>query len=420
MKSLNVKATSLLLVVALFITIGCTTDQIVDVPTESTIEKTTTPNLLRQKSKVNPPTYSNFQLVIKYAPHVKKESEKEQVRQEHGVIAFKKCNCNDDSIELWQFSEDEDIDILDRAEAADYDDEVEKSGLNYDVFITDPISSNNPQPDPNTLQKLIKGKNTGVTIAVLDTGLDYTNPIFEKEFLYNHYTPYGCKEQTLYGNWDYTNNTDADLLDLNGHGTEITSMIYQSLLESNTEFQILPIKAFDKYGSTDSFTITCGLMYAKDHGADIINTSFGYYDTNIEFIQDEVLTVERDILYVVASGNDGIDIDRERRHYPSSIVSSNIVSVTGVDADFENLWEYSNYGSVSVDVAAQSEGINSIIGESILSGTSYAVPKVVVRAARLFNESQDVQGLKDSVIASGIFVETLEGKILHPIVINND
>ncbi len=419
MKLLDIKATCLLLIAALFITIGCTTDQLVDTPEESTIEKESTPSALRQNSAVSPPTYSKNELIIRYAPHVTKEADKQQIRDEHGVIVFKKCNCDNNSIELWGFPADI-IDILEKATNATNDDDVQRAELNYDVFVPDPISSNGPEPDPVALQNLIKQNNSGVTIAILDTGLDYTNSKFEKEFLYNHVTRDNCKEETLYSNWNYTHNPEADLIDQNGHGTEIAYMQYKALLNRGIDFQILPIKAFDKDGNSNSFNVTCGLMYAKDRGADIVSISFGYYDTNIEFIQDEILNAEKQILYVVASGNDAINIDEEISHYPSSIASGNVLSVTGVDAKLERLWQYSNYGPISVDVAAQSEDLNSIVGDNALNGTSYAVPQVAARAAMLFSESEGVQDLKSNIIESGTPLESLEGMILHPVIINNN
>ncbi len=68
------------------------------------------------------------------------------------------------------------------------------------------------------------------------------------------------------------------------------------------------------------------------------------------------------MFFVAAAGNDGINTDLIP-HYPSSYDSENILSVASVDLVESNveLSSFSNYGTVSVDVAAPGGGKYSLV-----------------------------------------------------------
>ena len=59
-----------------------------------------------------------------------------------------------------------------------------------------------------------------------------------------------------------------------------------------------------------------------------------------------------------AAGNSGWNTDNFIPHYPSAYTSPNIISVTAGDQDDRRAW-FSNYGLVSVDVAAPGTNIYS-------------------------------------------------------------
>ena len=46
--------------------------------------------------------------------------------------------------------------------------------------------------------------------------------------------------------------------------------------------EILPVKIFDDNGSSDLFSILCALAYASQQHVNIINASFGYYESVYE------------------------------------------------------------------------------------------------------------------------------------------
>ena len=90
------------------------------------------------------------------------------------------------------------------------------------------------------------------------------------------------------------------------------------------------------------------------------------------------------MLFIVSAGNDGRDID-SRPVYPASLDIENLLVVTSAD-DFVSPADRTNWGRISVDylVPAERRGALDFSGsETRVSGSSYAVSRVVALAARL-------------------------------------
>jgi subtilisin family serine protease len=91
-----------------------------------------------------------------------------------------------------------------------------------------------------------------------------------------------------------------------------------------------------------------------------------------------------DTLFVFAAGNDGTDND-VLPAAPASVGGDNVISVA---ASFGNvkIAKFSNYGKLSVDIAAPGVFINSAIPVNRymeVSGTSQAAPRVAAAAAQI-------------------------------------
>jgi subtilisin family serine protease len=130
------------------------------------------------------------------------------------------------------------------------------------------------------------------------------------------------------------------------------------------------------------------MNYARDHGAKIINASFGgpgYSQTEYNAIQ---ALADSDILYVAAAGNDDSNIDRAELSYPANYDADNIVSVAALSRQGQ-ISSFSQYGSLSVDVAAPGlQIITTAVHNSYSSadtngvaGTSFSSPYVAGVAA---------------------------------------
>jgi subtilisin family serine protease len=107
----------------------------------------------------------------------------------------------------------------------------------------------------------------------------------------------------------------------------------------------------------DSWAVIQALYYALDHGARIVNCSFGgEADEQVEYEAFEDLE-EAGILAVCAAGNEARNTD-DVPNYPSSHDLDNILSVAASNQN-DQLAAFSNYGRTSVDIMAPGVNIQS-------------------------------------------------------------
>ena len=133
--------------------------------------------------------------------------------------------------------------------------------------------------------------------------------------------------------------------------------------------KIMPIKV----STAASTTINSGyegIVYAADHGCDIINCSWGSTIGN-EYGQDIInyAVFNRNALVVAAAGNNGIELE----FYPASY--DNVINVGASNID-DNKWNKSNY-SVTVDCMAPGESVRMTAPNNGYVngwGTSFASP----------------------------------------------
>lgn len=209
-----------------------------------------------------------------------------------------------------------------------------------------------------------------VVIAVIDTGVYYNHPHLSPNILTNPADAHGSSRNFFdddgngyaddFVGWDFYNG-DAFPIDDNGHGTHVAGLAASTLMGVAPRAKILPIKVLSAAGSGDLGTITAGILYAIDRGADVINLSLGGAATNVitQEIRDLINSVQlanaNNSLIVAAAGNGGNDgrgdCNDEQNIYPANIQESNVLSVASVDA-LNQLTSYSNFGAGTVHVAA--------------------------------------------------------------------
>ena len=133
-----------------------------------------------------------------------------------------------------------------------------------------------------------------------------------------------------------------------------------------------------------------GIDYAVKNGLKIINCSFGSSSKSSALHDAVDYAQDKNVLLVVAAGNDGDNIEKEPL-YPASYTDSNILAVAA-STSTDTLASFSNYGSTSVDVAAPGDDIYSTYlggGYKVLSGTSMAAPYAAGVAALLRKQESD-------------------------------
>lgn len=168
-----------------------------------------------------------------------------------------------------------------------------------------------------------------------------------------------------------------------GHGTYIAGIIgaqaaYEKgmigISENPNIISLNILAANDNATLKASEAFISAINYSMKNNVKIISCSF----CGKEFSKKEKETIKnaKDILFVLAAGNDAVSLDK-KGIYPACYELENCIVVAAMDRE-GNLYPTSNYGGV-VDIAAPGENIVGPYGEdkyTKASGTSSAVPFV--------------------------------------------
>lgn len=174
------------------------------------------------------------------------------------------------------------------------------------------------------------------------------------------------------------------------HGTMVAGLVAQVTRHTGAEVSIIPIRAIPDGDEYDR-DVAAALRYAIDHGARVINMSFGKtMSPNREAVDALLDEAEaKDILLIKASGNKGKNSD-DITYYPSPIDSHgrhrrNMLVVGAADREGA-MMKISNYGEHTVDVLAPGYQVRSTAPSeewSVNNGTSLAAPIVTGLAATI-------------------------------------
>ncbi len=341
---------------------------------------------------VNYPKYSKTELIVAFHEKVTK-ADKKELRTRYGVISFQPCDlCEDGLIEKWKFGDD--VNIEDKKLSIESGSGGPEGDItNVDCEFTFKLETAHDKKlkgtNKNSFLHQIVAVNKGVTIAVLDTGVDAQYPLFTSPFLYNSSRTSHAGEPS---GWDFVNH-DADCYDDYRliHGTKVSYIVNKRLKDEGIPHQILPVKVCDKKGVASYFNILCGLKYALPK-ANIIQMSLGWYNktTQVQKIFNQLVdNYSEKVLIVTSAGNHGVDNDVVG-HYPSSYPQSNLVAIAAANSDYTDIAYFSNYGEQSVDFYALGEDVvfYDINNTPIpISGTSYAAPIVTAVSAGILYQS---------------------------------
>jgi subtilisin family serine protease len=225
-------------------------------------------------------------------------------------------------------------------------------------------------------------RGAGVTIAVLDTGVDATHPALTAH---------------LVSGYDFVDN-DTDPSEVGaigvsrayGHGTFVTGLVVLAAPEA----RIMPVRVLDPNGVGDVWRLAKGIVWAANNGADIINLSLS--TRTHTHVTNEVIgnlaSNGRGVVVVAAAGNAASNIPQ----FPAAEGGSRVISV-GASTSTDSLAPFSDYGSW-VRVAAPGVSLWSTVPGGTYaswSGTSMATALVsgeagLVRASYPTLGAQDV------------------------------
>lgn len=222
---------------------------------------------------------------------------------------------------------------------------------------------------------------------------------------------------TNYGN----NNVTGPVLDEALHGTHVAGIVAQvrhngiggdGVANNALIMTLRAVPDGDEYDKD----IALSIRYAVDNGAKVINGSFGkYYSPHREWVIDAMkYAAEKDVLVVIAAGNDAKNLD-EINKFPNDSYdgdaeySDNVVIVGALNFSYDNkmLATFTNYGKRNVDVFAPGVKIYATTPNNsyrYLQGTSMASPNVAGVAAlvRSYYPSLTAAQVKQILIDSSI------------------
>ena len=222
---------------------------------------------------------------------------------------------------------------------------------------------------------------TGRTIvAVIDSGIDYTHPDLAANIWTN--TIDGATNG-LHG-YDFSAN-DADPMDENGHGTHVAGIIGATgnngvgVSGVAQRTQLMALRFMDANGNGYTSDAVRAMDYAINHGAKIINESWGGSAADPTLAAAIERARAAGVIVVIAAGNEQANNDTTAS-YPASYArqSNNVVAVASTDSSDRLSW-FSNYGPQTVAIAAPGESILSTAkggGYVTKSGTSMAAPVI--------------------------------------------
>jgi subtilisin family serine protease len=166
-----------------------------------------------------------------------------------------------------------------------------------------------------------------VTVAVVDTGVDATQPDLAG---------------VIVPGWN-TLSGSADTADDNGHGTMVAGVIAG---RANNRIgvagycracTIMPVKVLDGSGHGSGAAIGAGIDWAIDHGADVVNLSLVLTNEDSSVTAAIARAVAAGVVVVASAGNDG----PSGPTYPAALPG--VVAVGAADAS-GSLYPWSNAG----------------------------------------------------------------------------
>lgn len=203
------------------------------------------------------------------------------------------------------------------------------------------------------------GRGKGVSIAIIDTGVDYSHEKLKARFVRGE------------EGYDFVTDTEGPM-DRNGHGTHVAGIVAGEdgfgVAEKSTLYSV---RVLDENGTGREADLIAGIEWCISKGIDIVNMSLGspVASSALEEICDYAW--QHGLMLVAAAGNDGYG-----PNYPAALGDS-VIAVAAVDKslahpDFSNIYETNDISAPGVEIFSTYPN-NDYVN---LTGTSMASPHV--------------------------------------------
>ena len=250
---------------------------------------------------------------------------------------------------------------------------------------------------------------TNTVIGIVDSGTDWDHPDLAANCAINWSDPIDGIDNDADGyvdnfhGWDISENDNNPTVAGSTHGSHVSGCAAE-VTDNGTggagpsfKCRFMGVKCALDASTTSIDNGYDGIVYAADHGCNIINLSWGRGGGFSQFESDVIdyAAINHDVTVCAAAGNDGLD----EAFYPASY--DNTVSVAATSSN-DGKASFSNYGN-RVDVCAPGDNIYSTVynnNYTFMSGTSMASPVAAGCAAMIksrfpsFNHEQVRQQLR--------------------------
>lgn len=273
---------------------------------------------------------------------------------------------------------------------------------------------------------------SNVVVAVLDTGIDAQHPDLQSRLWRNPgEVPGNRVDDDQNGVVDDVigadfADADADPEDDAGHGTHVAGTIGAAGNDGSGvagvcwDVRLLTVRVGRADGFGDTFALASAFDYVvalKAAGADVrvINCSWGGGFPSVMLKEAIAAAGEAGMLVVCSAGNDRQDNDVFPA-FPAGYDVPEILSVAA-SASCDELANFSNYGRLTVDLAAPGRDVLSTYrgrgSYQVLSGTSMAAPHVSGAAALLasFRPDLTARQLRQLLLSTVDRNAGLEGRV---------
>ena len=224
---------------------------------------------------------------------------------------------------------------------------------------------------------------TNTVIGIVDSGTDWDHPDLQSNIKYNYADPINGVDDDNdgfidnYRGWDVSENDNNPMVVNSTHGAHVSgcadAVTNNSTGVASPAFncKFLPVKSCLDASTSSIDNGYDGIVYAADHGCNVINLSWGRTGGFSQFENDiiDYAVIDKNATVVAAAGNDGVDEDHWPSSYPNCV---SVAATTSTDAKAG----FSSYG-FAVDVSSPGNNIlateyNDSYGTE--SGTSMASP----------------------------------------------